>query len=103
MKKQKLPQSFRPIMWSYHFDSLDQEKNKHAIIVNAINYGNLEHWRWVAHAYGKNNVKNILENAPIGEIRPQAQQLASVMFLIKHFNHAPRSTRRQTKKDFSLS
>ncbi len=83
-----------PLMWSYRFDSIDAEKDKRAIIVNAINYGNLDHWKWIASAYGKDTVKEMLESIPESEIRPRVQRLASILFSIKHFSHAPRGSRR---------
>lgn len=92
--KNQLPPSFRPLLWSYQFNSLDSEKDKRAIIVNTINYGNIDHWKWITHAYGKDTVKKILEALPESEIRPQARRLASVMFSAHHSTYASRGARR---------
>ena len=73
---------------------IDPEKQKKAIIVNAINYGDLNHWRWISHHYGRDVVKETLESIPLTELRPQARKLASLLFSITSFNNAPRGAHR---------
>ena len=90
-KQNKLPLFFKPILWSYDFDSIDIEKNKKVIIINAINYGDLKHWRWLIKSYGKENVKEILMKVPFTEIRLRIVPLVSIMFSIDKFNYALRS------------
>ena len=86
----KLPEFFKPILWSYNFPAIDSEKNKKVIIVNTINYGDLKHWRWLMQHYGEDTIKEILEQIPSSEIRPRALRLAAAIFSIKNFNYAPR-------------
>lgn len=86
----KLPEFFKPILWSYDFPTIDSEKNKKVIIVNTINYGDLEHWHWLMQYYGKEAVRDVLEQIPSSEMRPRALRLATAIFSIKNFNHAPR-------------
>ena len=86
----KLPEFFKPILWSYDFPAIDSEKNKKVIIVNTINYGDLKHWHWLIQHYGKEAVKDVLEQIPSSEIRPRALCLATTIFSIKNFNYAPR-------------
>ena len=90
-KQNKLPLFFKPILWSYNFNSIDIEKNKKVIIINAINYGDLKHWRWLIKYYGKENVKEILMKVPFTEIRLRIVPLVSIMFSIDKFNYAFRS------------
>ena len=90
-KHNKLPLFFKPILWSYNFNSIDIEKNKKVIIINAINYGDLKHWRWLIKYYGKENVKEILMKVPFTEIRLRIVPLVSIMFSIDKFNYALRS------------
>jgi len=90
-KQNKLPLFFKPILWSYNFNSIDIEKNKKVIIINAINYGDLKHWRWLIKYYGKENVKEILMKVPFTEIRLRIVPLVSIMFSIDKFNYALRS------------
>ncbi|MBL7154974.1 MAG: hypothetical protein ISS88_00505 [Candidatus Portnoybacteria bacterium] len=88
-----LPSFFRPLLWSYNFDSIDLEKDKKTIIVNTINYGDLKHWRWVVKCYGKETIKKILTEIPATELRPRVRNLAALIFSIENFNYAPRGTR----------
>ena len=45
-KGKKLPEIFRSLMWSYKFLDINTENDKRGIIVNSINYGDLNHWQW---------------------------------------------------------
>ncbi len=87
----KLPSFFKPILWSYIFNSIDLEKDKKTIIINTINYGDLNHWQWIVKYYGKKEVKKILMNIPFTEIRSRVVPLVSLLFSINKYNHAPRS------------
>lgn len=88
-----LPSFFKPILWSYDFSKINPEKDKESIIIQAINYGNLQHWRWLVKFYGTEEVREVLTKTPATEIRPRAQRLSSIIFSIKKFNYAPRGTR----------
>lgn len=87
----KLPQKFKPLLWSYNFYQIDPEKNKRTIIVSTIDYGDLTHWKWIIKKYGKENVARILSNVPASELRPGARKLASLIFGIKSFRYEKRS------------
>lgn len=87
----KLPEYFKPILWSYDFARLDTEENKRLIITNAINYGDLEHWKWIANHYGKAEVRNLLTELPAHQLREKVRPLAAILFDVKQYNHAPRS------------
>jgi len=86
---QKLPEFFRPLFWSYDFDSLDLEKNSKTIVLNTINYGDLKHWRWLKNHYGKSTIAQILESISATELKQRAGKLAEILFDIK-LNYAPR-------------
>jgi hypothetical protein len=88
----QLPETFRPILWSYDFERLDPVKHRKTIIVQAINYGTLEHWRWLTQRYGRNEVRDLLSQVPVTEIKPRARRLAELMFGVGHFNYAPRGS-----------
>jgi len=90
----RLPDLFKPLLWSYNFSEIDPEKNKKTIIVNAINYGDLRHWRWLVKFYGKEAVRQALISVPASEMRPRARKLASLLFSIILFNNAPRGSQR---------
>lgn len=87
----KLPDFFKPLLWSYNFSQIDKEENKKTIIVNTINYGDLKHWKWITENYGKKEVVKVLSSVPLSELRPGARKLASVLFGIKEFNYERRS------------
>jgi len=89
-KQKKLPLFFKPILWSYDFNSLDSEEDKKTIIINSINYGDLNHWRWIIKRYGKREIKKILKDIFYMEIRPRVVPLISIIFSINRFNYAIR-------------
>lgn len=94
LQKKSLPESFKPLLWSYDFSAIDPEKNKKVIIINAINYGNLYHWHWLVEYYGKKTIKEVLEKSLASEIRPKVKKLASIIFSVENFNYAPRGIKR---------
>lgn len=89
----KLPEFFKPLLWSYNFSKIDTEKNKKVIIVNTINYGDLDHWEWIIKNYGKEVISEVLSDVPVSELRPGARKLASVVFGIKSFNYERRGVK----------
>lgn len=90
MKRNKLPKIFKPILWSYNFNRFDPQKNSKIVIVNAINYGDLRHWRWIIKQYGKDAIRETLRKISAWEIKPRTRRLAGLIFGIKNFNYAPR-------------
>lgn len=76
----KLPEIFRPILWSYNFEKCDPKKMKNTIITNTISYGGLEHWRWIKSFYGVSEIQKTLNNISVSTIRPSAIKLANMMF-----------------------
>ena len=88
----KLPDYFDKILWSYDSSRLDPDEDKYLIIINAINYGNLEHWGWIKNYYGEDVVKDVLETVPVEQLRKRVRPLASIVFDVEEFNHASRSS-----------
>jgi hypothetical protein len=76
----KIPDYFKPILWSYDFSLCDPIKMKNTIIANAISYGNFEHWRWIKSFYGTEDVRKVLNNTSNLTIRPSVLRLADLMF-----------------------
>lgn len=93
-ENKSLPDFFKPLLWSYDFSKIDSEKHKEIIIVNAINYGDLKHWRWLIKTYGKKEIANILKKIPRTGLRPRVLRLALIIFAVKDFNYAPRGVKR---------
>jgi len=86
-----IPEYFKPILWSYDMSHMDLRKAKRTIIIHAINYGDIKHWRWIMHYYGKDRVREVLETVPATSFRPHVQKLAALVFGVKKFNYALRS------------
>jgi hypothetical protein len=87
-----LPANFRPLFWSYRFADLDPQTDKKTIIVQLINYGTLEHWRWLVWEYGPQEIQRTLESVPDTEIKTRTRKLASLIFSITNWRHAQRGT-----------
>lgn len=93
LKNKRPPDFFRPLLWSYDFNRINLEKNKKAIIINSINFGDLRHWRWLINTYGRDGVRDLLEKVSVSEIRPRVRRLASLIFLVNKFNYVPRGAK----------
>jgi hypothetical protein len=86
----RLPDSLRPLFWSYRFEELEPAKDEKTIIIQLINYGSLRHWRWLVRQYGAAEVKHVLQSIPTTEIKPRTRVLASLLFSIPTWRHAYR-------------
>jgi len=86
--RKKLPNSFKPLLWSFKWDAIDIEEDKEDIIVNVINEGTLDHWRWVIKIYGKDEIKRVLMSRLSSEFHPESRNLAEVIFGIPYFRRA---------------
>lgn len=91
-RAKKLPEMFRPLLWSYRFEEIDPQAHQKEIIINAINYGDLKHWRWLTAHYGRTRVSRVLTSVPVTEYRPHIRKLVGMFFGIadEAFRHAPR-------------
>lgn len=87
----RLPEMFRPILWSYRFEDLDPDQHKSEIIVQTINHGSLKHWRWIIEQYGKETIHKVLESRLVTEFNPESRNLAQLLFNLDHFRYARRS------------
>jgi len=88
----QLPEKFKTLFWSSDYKNLDLNLDKKTIIVNTINYGDLDHWRWIKVFYGEGAIKETLMKLSFTELRERVRPLAQLIFSIPFFNHAPRST-----------
>ena len=92
METLTLPDTFRPLLWSYDFSRIDPLRHKKTIIVQALNYGTLAQWRWLVENYGRDGIRDTLAHIPASEIKPRALRLASLLLGVERFNYAPRGT-----------
>lgn len=71
------------------------------IVVQTINYGEWQHWQWIVRAYGKSQIKKIIELIPISEFRPGALVLAKLFFGIQKMKYASRSAYIEHQKNLA--
>ena len=98
MNKAKLPESFRTLLWSYRFSEVDPKKHKRTIIVNTLNYGDLSQWRWLIKAYGRKQLKKIIEFIPASEFRKPITMLLSLLLGVK-FKYVSRGDKIRAAKE----
>ena len=91
---EKLPDIFKPILWSYDFEKCDPIKMAKTVVVQAIGYGTLAHWKWIRSFYGDDEIKNILARVPATEIRPKTRLLVETILGFNNWNYAPRGVKR---------
>lgn len=81
----KLPEMFRPLLWSYRFSEIDPDLHKNELIVNTMNYGSLDHWRWLLRYYGLTTIRRVLQRRAVTEFTPESRNLARIVFSVKRF------------------
>ncbi len=101
IKKITLPLSLKPLLWSLRWDALNAEKDKEDIIVNVINDGALDQWRWLKRTYGTAAIRRVLSRRLKTEFHPESRNLAAAVFGITSFSHARRSPRSARAKNLS--
>ena len=92
MPKLTLPDTFRPLLWSHDFRRIDPMRHKKTIVVQTLNYGTLDQWRWLIRSYGREGVREVLAQISASELKPRALGLAALVFRTNRFNYAPRGT-----------
>ena len=88
-----LPAIFKPLLWSYNFDACDPITMKKTIIIQALSYGTLEHWRWIRSFYGDEAIRAVLMSIPATAIKNKTKPLIETVFRFSNWNYAPRGTR----------
>jgi hypothetical protein len=88
-----LPSIFKSVLWSYDFDKCDPEKMKRTIILQALNYGSLNHWKWLQSFYGSEEINQVLAKAQVTEIHPKTKTLIEAIFNFNNWNHASGGTK----------
>lgn len=91
LKKVRLPLSFRPLLWGLDWNMLDAEHDREDIVVNTLNEGTVDQWRWIRAAYGDVIIRSILKRRMASEFHPESIQLARIVFGIKDLRNARRS------------
>ena len=89
--KTKLPRFFKPLFWWLRVDKLDTQTANQEIITQVINYGNLNHWRWLREHCGTERLRKLVADIPVSAFRPAALRLALLLFKINKLKYASRS------------
>lgn len=84
----KIPDSFRPLLWSLRWEGLDPWEDREDIIMAAFNEGRIEQIRWVIETYGKDEIRSIFSRRLMTEFHPESRNLASVLIPGLAFRHA---------------
>jgi len=88
MKKEKIPESLRPLLWGLKWEELNIEDDKEDIILGVVNGGMMANWKWLRSVYGEGAVKNILEKRLESELYLESRNLAKIFFMVQSFRHA---------------
>ena len=83
----KLPPSFKPLLWSYNFETIDPQKNIKEIVTQTINYGGLDQWRWIKKYYGIEKIKQV--HIQEGDIVLFHTGMSDRYYLLEYFNSYP--------------
>lgn len=87
-QKDKLPDSFRPLLWGLRWDDISVKDDIEDIVVNTINEGSLSQWQLIVSIYGKDKIRNVLEKRLKSEFHPESRNLAQLIFNIPSFRNA---------------
>jgi hypothetical protein len=79
-----LPTIFKPLLWSYDFDRCDPTVMEKTVIKQALNYGTMEHWRWIRSFYGDERICAALAHFRALEVNLKTKKLAELFFDV-HF------------------
>jgi len=78
-----IPKDLFPVLWSYDVAKLDPWRDRHSIIVNTVNYGDLKQWRWLVESYGTKEVQQVLGEAKSSTVlRRRARKLFSLLLTV---------------------
>ena len=62
-----LPQSVKAVLWSYNTDKIDLQKHRRLIISQVLNFGTKKATDWLFKYYGKDLVREIASEIPLGQ------------------------------------
>lgn len=83
-----LPESFRPILWSLRWPDINVWEDREDIILNTINEGTFDQWRWLMRTYGKEEIAEVVRKRLVTEFHPESRRLAELLFDTRITRHA---------------
>lgn len=78
---------FRPLLWGLRWGVLRVWEDREAIILATLNYGDIEHLRWIIKTYGVSEIRRVLSRRLETEIFPESRNLAKILFSNPRFRH----------------
>lgn len=94
-----IPKWLQKFYWWGDVSKIDLERNKKTIIVQLINYGGWNQWKWLVGTYEKDVLRKIIQEIPISEFRSSALKLISLLLGIKQMKYASRSDYIKAKRN----
>jgi len=83
-----LPETLRPLLWGLAWDKINIIDDKADIILNVVNEGNIDQWKWLIATYGKDEIRHVLQTRLRTEFHPESRALAELVFSIPSFHNA---------------
>lgn len=90
---------FQKFYWWGDVSKLDAQRDKKTIIVQLVNYGGWNQWKWLVETYKREGLKKIIREIPASEFRAGALKLISLLLGIKHLKYASRSDYIKAKRN----
>lgn len=84
-----LPKQFQRFLWSQDVAQMDPTVHRKTIVMAAINYGDLEDWRWLLRHYGRDGLARTFHDIPHTALRAPAAKLAQLLFGIERIPDVP--------------
>ncbi|MDP3093638.1 MAG: hypothetical protein Q8N16_02635 [bacterium] len=94
-----LPDFRRFFWWIQDPGVIDLEEYKKEIILQVVNYGGWRHWQWLVRHYGKETVKEIVQEIPESAFMPRVLKLIKLLLKINKLRYASRSDYIRAKKN----
>ena len=63
----RLPTCIRAVLWSYDTDRIDVEAHKKLIVAQVLNFGTEEAIKWAFRQYGRDEVRRLANEIPLGQ------------------------------------
>ena len=94
-----IPKWFRKFYWWGDASRIDLERDKKTIIVQLVNHGGWDQWKWLVQTYRRETLRKIIQEIPISEFRSGALKLVSLLLGIRQMKYASRGDYIKAKRD----
>ena len=86
-----IPTSLQPVLWSQNVSTLDIEKDKPYIIHQVLNFGDMEHIRWLKKVYPMSDLNDTFINKPMKIYYPSTLNFVKNYLLTLEKHHIDES------------